>query len=193
MVGFLPRRRQSAFHDIVNISVLVTQEPKHHQPCHWSCCIGRTRPQYKEAWMAYPLQCRHNGRDGVSIHQPHDSLLNCLFSWRSKKTSKLRVTGLCAGNSRATGDFPAQRASNAENVSNWWRHHAEGIYTVQLTGPGRCGNHLKSMTSKLILQNSCLGTRSEIRKVINYIKRLLKMSNGRRQNIQQTDISLSCG
>ena len=22
-----------------------------------------------------------------------------------------------------TGDFPAQMASNAENVSNWWRHH----------------------------------------------------------------------
>ena len=36
---------------------------------------------------------------------------------RSNKTSKLRVTGLCAGNSLVTGEFPAQRASNAENVS----------------------------------------------------------------------------
>ena len=35
----------------------------------------------------------------------------------SKKTSKLRVTGLCAGNSPVTGEFPAQKASNAENVS----------------------------------------------------------------------------
>ena len=34
------------------------------------------------------------------------------------KTSKLRVTGLCAGNSPVT----AQMASNAENVSIWWRH-----------------------------------------------------------------------
>ena len=42
---------------------------------------------------------------------------------RSKKTSKLRVTGLCEGNSPVTGEFPAQRASNAENVSIWWRHH----------------------------------------------------------------------
>ena len=25
---------------------------------------------------------------------------------------------------RVTGEFPAQMASNAENVSNWWRHHA---------------------------------------------------------------------
>ena len=42
---------------------------------------------------------------------------------RPKKASKLRVTGLCVGNSPVTGEFPAQRASNAENVSIWWRHH----------------------------------------------------------------------
>ena len=41
----------------------------------------------------------------------------------SKKTSKLRVTGLCAGNSSVTGEFPAQMVSNAENLSIWWRHH----------------------------------------------------------------------
>ena len=41
-----------------------------------------------------------------------------------KKTSKLRVTGLCAGNSLVTGKFPAQMAHNAKNVSIWWRHHA---------------------------------------------------------------------
>ena len=40
-----------------------------------------------------------------------------------KTTSKLRVNGLCAGNSPGTGEFPAQMASNAENVSIWWRHH----------------------------------------------------------------------
>ena len=62
------------------------------------------------------LQWRHNGRDGVSNHQPHHCLLKRLFWRRSKKTSKLRVTGLC--------EFPAQGVSNAENVSIWWRHHA---------------------------------------------------------------------
>ena len=71
----------------------------------------------------YSLQWRHNERDGVSNHQPHDCLLNRLFWHRSKKTPKLRVTGLCARNSPVTGEFPAQRASNAENVSIWWRHH----------------------------------------------------------------------
>ena len=40
-----------------------------------------------------------------------------------RKHKKLRVTGLCAGNSPETGEFPAQTASNAENVSIWWRHH----------------------------------------------------------------------
>ena len=38
------------------------------------------------------------------------------------KTSKLRVTGLCAGNSPVTGEFTTQRASNAENISIRWRH-----------------------------------------------------------------------
>ena len=69
------------------------------------------------------LQWRHNGRDSVSNHQPHDCFLNRLFRRRWNKTSKLRVTGLCVGDSSGTGEFPAQMASNAENVSIWWRHH----------------------------------------------------------------------
>ena len=48
------------------------------------------------------LQWRHNGHDRVSNHQPHNCLLNRLFGRRSKKTSKLRVAGLCAG--KFTGD-----------------------------------------------------------------------------------------
>ena len=52
--------------------------------------------------------------DGVSNHKRLDCLLNRLFRCRSKKTSKLRVTGICEGNSPVTGEFPARRASNAE-------------------------------------------------------------------------------
>ena len=69
------------------------------------------------------LRWRHNDHTGVSNHQPHGCLLNRLFMRKSKKTSKLRVTGLCVGNSPGTGEFPAQMASYAENVSIWWRHH----------------------------------------------------------------------
>ena len=74
-------------------------------------------------WWKHTLQWHQNGRDGVWNHQPRHCLLNRLFRQRSKKTSKLRVTGLCSGNSSVTGEFPAQRTSNAENVSIWWRHH----------------------------------------------------------------------
>ena len=70
------------------------------------------------------LQRRHNERDGVSNHRHLDCLFNRLFRYTSKNTSKLRVTGLCKGNLPVTGEFPAQRASNAENVYIWWRHCA---------------------------------------------------------------------
>ena len=46
-------------------------------------------------WRVRPLQWRHNERDGVSNRRRLDCLLNRLFRRRSKKTSKLRVTGLC--------------------------------------------------------------------------------------------------
>ena len=66
------------------------------------------------------IQWRHYGPDGVSNHRPHGCLINRVFGRRSNKTSKICVTGLCAGN---TGEFRAQMASYAENVSIWWRHH----------------------------------------------------------------------
>ena len=71
------------------------------------------------------LRWRHDERDCVSNHQPHYCLLSRLFRYRSKETSKLRVTGLCAGHSPGTGEFLAQRDSYAENSSLWWLHHAQ--------------------------------------------------------------------
>ena len=53
-----------------------------------------------------PLHWRHNDHDGVSNHQPHGCLLNRLFRRRSKKASKLRVTGLCVGNSPGPVNSP---------------------------------------------------------------------------------------
>ena len=81
------------------------------------------------------LQWRHNAHDSVSNHQPHDCLLNHLFRRRSKKTSKFRVTGLCAGNSPRTGEFPTQMASNAEfffhlMTSSW----SKSFTTISTTG-----------------------------------------------------------
>ena len=63
---------------------------------------------YRWDWkqMLRALQWRHNGSDGVPNHQSLDSLLSCLFRRRSKKTSKIRLNGLCEGNSPMTGEIP---------------------------------------------------------------------------------------
>ena len=57
-------------------------------------------------WVYITLQWRHNDHDSISNHQPHGCLHNRLFRRRSKKTSKLRVTGLCAGNSPGPVNSP---------------------------------------------------------------------------------------
>ena len=89
--------------------------------CQWFECHSIQNMNYQIMQIQHGS---HNERYGVSNHQLRDYLLSRLFRRKSKKTSKLRVTGLCAGNSPVTGEFPTQRASNAENVSIWWRHHA---------------------------------------------------------------------
>ena len=52
------------------------------------------------------LQWRHNKRDSVSNHRHLDCLLSRLFRHRSKKSSKLHVTGLCERNHRWPMDSP---------------------------------------------------------------------------------------
>ena len=69
------------------------------------------------------LRLRHNERYGVPNQRRLDGLLNRLSKRRSKKTSKLRGTGFCEGNSSVTGEFPSQRTSIAENVSFQSRYH----------------------------------------------------------------------
>ena len=78
---------------------------------HWACyCCGYNK-------------CVCHSTDVIigAMASQITSLTICRCS--SKKTSKRRVTSLCAGNSPVTDEFPAQMASNAENVSIWWRHH----------------------------------------------------------------------
>ena len=102
------------------------------------------QPSVTEITLLWP----HNGPDGVSNHQPHECLLNRLFGHRSKKTSKLRVTGLCVGNSPETGEFPAQMASNAENISIWWRHHELENHLSKIFVKSPMGQWVKSMSSR---------------------------------------------
>ena len=100
------------------------------QQSYGSLCVGEATLNYVGKADCYQttaklsLEWRHNGHDGISNPQLHHCLLNRLFRHRSKKTSKLLVAGLRAGNWPVTGEFPAQMASNAENVSIWVHHHA---------------------------------------------------------------------
>ena len=95
----------------------------HHIDIRIRICIHSVLP-YSCTWfnrLTYyvinSLRRRHNEHDGLSSHLPRDCLLNRLFRRKPKKTSKLRVTGLCEGNSSVTDEFPTQMASDAENVS----------------------------------------------------------------------------
>ena len=93
--------------------------------CTNDCCTSTLWPCWMEV-VPNALQWHHNGRDSISNHQSRECLLSRLIRRRSKKTSKLHVTGLCAGNSPETGEFPAKRTSNVENVSIWWHHGGFG-------------------------------------------------------------------
>ena len=74
--------------------------------------------------ISFSWRWRHYECDGVSNHRRLDCLRDCFFfRRRTKKTSKLRVTGLCEGTPPVTGGFPSQRPGNEENGSIWWRHH----------------------------------------------------------------------
>ena len=93
----------------------------------------------------------HNGRDGVSDHQSYDCLLNRLFRCRPKKTSKLRITGLCEGNSPVTGEFPAQGASHAENVFIWWCHHDMAALIYVINQMAFCVTNIKTTRKTFFL------------------------------------------
>ena len=48
--------------------------------------------------------------------------------------------------------FPAQMASNAENVAIWWRHHVgrdHGAVKTWSTSAALQGSHVSAMTSKI--------------------------------------------
>ena len=81
-------------HIIIIVNIIINQYHHHH---------------HHHQLYLLSLRWPHDGHNGVSNHQPHHCLLDRLFGCRSKKTSKLRVTGLCVGNSPVPGEFPTQR------------------------------------------------------------------------------------
>ena len=94
--------------------------------------------------IAKSLRWRHDGRDSISNYQPHDCLLTVYSDADQRKyqssASLAFVRGIHRGPvNSGTGEFPAQRASYAENVSIWWRHHGKimSSWTDCTMGPSR--------------------------------------------------------
>ena len=127
----------------------------HHWPFVWGIHrspVAVIRGAMALMCLAYvSLQWRYNEHDGVSNHWRLYCLLNRLFRHRAKKTSKLPVTGLCVGNSPGTGEFPAQKASNAENVSIWWHHHSN-VISLLLLHINTYGDFLNCWAPRSIIQ-----------------------------------------
>ena len=72
----------------------------------------------------------------LPLKSPTSWLFTQPFIQAQIKKSKLRVTGLCGGNSPVTGEFPSQGASDTETVSTWLCHHDEtelirSLYRIQ--------------------------------------------------------------
>ena len=55
----------------------------------------------------------------------HSTAFWQLMRTHIKEASKSALRTLCEGNSPVTGEIPAQRDSNAEKASIWWRHHGK--------------------------------------------------------------------
>ena len=98
-------------------------------PCHGLHIIYQT-PSTEQRGQTKSSQWRHNERDGVSNHRRLDCLLNRLFRRESKKTSKLRVTGLGEENPAVIDGFPSKRSITQKIfpfddviMSSSWRHH----------------------------------------------------------------------
>ena len=113
------------------------------------------------------LQWRHNGRDGVSDHQPHECHTQPFIQVQIKENIKAqRLWPSCR---EFPGDrwieFPTQRASNADNVSIWWRHHEmamKGSNSRTITNTNvkkwslRLRHHDYNISQKIHFYDSCV-------------------------------------
>ena len=84
-------------HDII---IIKAEKIKHKRPNGLTSSPATLTRGPEMGLLVHPiaLHWRHNDHNGVSNHQPRGCLLNRLFGRRSRKTSNLCVTGLCAGN-----------------------------------------------------------------------------------------------
>ena len=110
-------------------------------PTQWAC-NGESVPMSwhpDETSKRLPLQWRHNGRDGVSNHQPHDWSYNRLFGRRSKKTSRSASLAFVRGIHRGPVNSPHKWPVTRKKVSIWSRHH--GITDIMAPNNNKTSTH----------------------------------------------------
>ena len=107
--------------------------------CLWKCCLQNVF-RFVDASICY-----HTYKLLIFGYRSSNELqwfgmderVAGLYSWLWPPVSELQSV---------TGEFPAQKASNAENVSIWWRHHVTKI----------SGSYLFSFWKNIMIQfHSC--------------------------------------
>ena len=83
------------------------------------------------------LQWRHNGRNGVLNHQPH-GFYSTVYSGADQRKHQSSVSpAFVWGIRRSPVNSPQKMASNAVNVSIWWRHHDRGLNKLGIIAPAK--------------------------------------------------------
>ena len=115
----------------------------------------------------YKILVLHN--DGVtwtpySLQSPFIRLfVQLLMRTHIRETSKTALLALCVGNSPMTCEFPAQRASNAENASIWLRHYDKYRRTCELYSRVAQTSRLKPRRFSMLSEwNSTLRSDAEV-------------------------------
>ena len=103
-------------------------------------------------WELVSLQWRHNGRDGVSDHQPYDCSLNCIFKEQIKENSQSAASQASVREIHRWPVNSLTKTSNAKNVSIWWRHHVNGKYFRKPLYPAPARWYCKGLLCMLIIK-----------------------------------------
>ena len=118
-------RAACLYRSISGCMVVILSDFKEAPELHWHLHVSMIRVEI----FPYSFCILHYNDVTMGSMASQITSLTIVYSAVYKKTSKLCVTGLCDGNSPESDEFPVQMASNAENVSIWWRHHGYGAMT----------------------------------------------------------------
>ena len=103
---------------------------------HWSSYFLVFHWPWPEDWQDLHSLSRnsHHYNDPImgAIASQITSLAIVYSDADQRKHQSSASLAFVAGNSLGTGEFPAQMASNAKNISIWWCHHDIGHFITQV-------------------------------------------------------------